>query len=189
MEPAVSESARTESAQTESRTSAPPNAAPPVLVPLKYVGLLALFVLAGVIWLFITLQARDRQLARTEQALHLQTLATYTGAAAVLAERGRHTDARELMTVVFDDIQRRGLAEGGSSLPANQAAVLASRDTVMLSLDRGHGRIASLLTEQFFLLQTPATTPLDAPALIDALSSGRGRTLPPAPSPDNLPLP
>lgn len=169
-----------EPVQSEARPSAPPKSAPPVLVPLVYVGVLGLIVLAGVVWLLFTLQARDRQLARTEQALHLQTLATYTGSAAVLAERGSHTEARELMTVVFDDIQRRGLAEGGSSLPANQAAVLATRDTVMLSLDRGHGRIASLLTEQFFQLQAPATTPLNASALFDALTAGRGRTLPPA---------
>jgi len=178
-----------ESARSESKTSVPAKPAPPILVPLTYVGVLGLVVLAGVVWLLFVLQARDRQLGRTEHALRLQTLAAYTGAAAVLAERGSHTESRELMTLVFDDIQRRGLAEGGSSLPANQAAVLATRDTVMLSLDRGHGRIASLLTEQFFLLQAPATTGLDASALIEALTSGRGRTLPPAHSPDNPPAP
>lgn len=179
-----------ETARSESRPSAPPKSSAPVLVPLVYVGVLGLVVLAGVVWLLFTLQARDRQLVRTEHALQLQTLATYTGAAAVLAERGSHTEARELMTLVFDDIQRRGLAEGGSSLPANQASVLATRDTVMLSLDRGHSRIAALLTEQFFQLQAPATTPLNAPALIDALTAGRGRTLPAAavpPSPSSAP--
>jgi len=178
-----------ESARSESKTAAPAKPSRPILVPLTYVGILGLVVLAGVVWLLFTLQSRDRQLARTEHALRLQTLASYTGAAAILAERGSHTESRELMTLVFDDIQRRGLAEGGSSLPANQASVLATRDTVMLSLDRGHGRISSLLTEQFFLLQAPATTPLDASALIEALSSGRGRALPPAPSAITPPAP
>lgn len=160
-----------------------------MLVPIKYVGLLALVVLAGVIWLFFALQARDRQIARTEEALLLQTLAVHTGAAAVLAERGSHAEARELMTLVFDDIQRRGLAEGGSSLSSNQAAVLATRDTVLLSLDRGHGRISALLTEQFFRLQAPATTSLDASDLIDALTTGTGRplTVPASPAEPILP--
>jgi len=172
-----------EPAPSASRPSTPSEPARHRLVPLTYVGVLGLIVLAGVVWLLLTLQSRDRQLARTEHALRLQTLAAYTGAAAVLAERGSHTEARELMTVVFDDIQRRGLAEGGSSLPPNQASVLATRDTVLLSLDRGHSRIASLLTEQFFLLQAPATTALDASALIDALTAGAGRTLPTAATP------
>lgn len=174
---------------SESRPSTPSKPAPPVLVPLTYVGILGLIVLAGVAWLLFTLQARDRQIARTEHALRLQTLAAYTGSAAVLAERGSHTEARALMTLVFDDIQRRGLAEGGSSLPANQAAVLAVRDTVMLSLDRGHSRIASLLTEQFFLLQAPAATPLDAAALMDALTAGTGRSLPAAVGPPSPAVP
>jgi hypothetical protein len=154
-------------------------AAEPARVPLSWVGVGALFVLAGVLWLFVALRSREGQLARTEQALVLQSLAAHTGAASVLAERGRFTEARELMTVVFDDIQQRGLA-GPSSLPANQAAVLTVRDTVMLSLDRGQARIAALLQEQFFRLQAPAGTALDASALIAALSSGAGRALPPA---------
>ncbi len=165
-----------ESAQPSSAKVVPPSASPPMLIPLKYVGLLGLLVLAGVIWLLFALQSRDRQIARTEHALLLQTLAAHTGAAAVLAERGSHAEARELMTLVFDDIQRRGLEEGAPMLPANQAAVLNSRDTVMLSLDRGHSRISTLLTEEFFRLQAPATT-LEASALIDALMSGTGRTL------------
>ncbi len=177
-----------ESAQSASPKPVPPSAAPPMLVPIKYVGLLGLFVLAGVIWLLFTLQARDRQMVRTEHALLLQTLAAHTGAAAVLAERGSFAEARELMTLVFDDIQRRGLEEGGSSLPANQSAVLATRDTVMLSLDRGHSRISGLLTEEFFRLQAPATS-LEASAVIDALMSGTGRTLIVPAKPDTQPLP
>lgn len=160
-----------------------------MLIPVKYVGLLALLVLAGVVWLLISIQARNKQITRTEHALLLQTLAVRTGAAAVLAERGNHSEARELMTQVFDDIQRRGLAEGGSSLPANQAAVLATRDTVLLSLDRGHSRISTLLTEQFFRLQAPVTTRLDASALIDAIETGTGRALILPPRPEDPLLP
>lgn len=179
---------------SESTQSASPKAATAqskhaMLVPIKYVGLLALVVLAGVIWLLLSIQARNRQIARTEEALLLQTLAVHTGAAAVLAERGSHAEARELMTLVFDDIQRRGLAGEGSSLPANQAAVLATRDTVMLSLDRGHGRISTLLTEQFFRLQAPATTSLEPSVLIDAILTGSGRPLVLPASPENSILP
>ncbi len=178
-----------DTAPNTSAKTVPPSKAPPMLVPIKYVGLLGLLVLAGVIWLLFALQARDRQIARTEQALLLQTLAAHTGAAAVLAERGNHAEARELMTLVFDDIQRRGLAEGGSSLPANQAAVLDTRDTVLLSLDRGHSRISGLLTEEFFRLQAPATS-LNVSTLIDALMSGTGRTLAmPAVIPESQPVP
>lgn len=172
-----------------SAKTVPSSKAAPMLVPIKYVGLLGLLVLAGVIWLLFALQARDRQISRTEHALLLQTLAAHTGAAAVLAERGSHAEARELMTLVFDDIQRRGLAEGAPMLPANQAAVLNARDTVMLSLDRGHGRISALLTEEFFRLQAPATS-LEVPVLIDALMSGTGRTLVmPAVIPETQPVP
>jgi hypothetical protein len=168
-----------DAAPSASSTSTAARGAEPARVPLTWVGVAALLVLAGVLWLFVALRSREGQLARTEAALTLQTLAVHTGAASVLAERGRFTEARELMTVVFDDIQQRGLA-GPSSLPTNQAAVLAVRDTVMLSLDRGQTRIAALLQEQFFRLQAPAGTALEAAALIEALSAGAGRVLPPA---------
>ena len=173
----------------ESSESAPrsvPAAPRPASIPLTWVGVLALIAVAAFLWQFVALRGREAQLARTEEALALQTLAAHTGAAAVLAERGRFTDARELMTVVFDDIQRRGLA-GPRALPANQAAVLAVRDTVMLSLDRGQMRIAPLIEEQFFRLQVPAGTAFEAKALIEALSSGSGRVLPPAPAGEAVP--
>ncbi len=174
--PSALENTVSDSAPTASPKTVPPSSKPPMLVPAKYVGVFGLLVLVGVIWLLISLQSRERQIARTEHALVLQTLAAHTGAAAVLAERGSFAEARRLMTLVFDDIQRRGLEEGGSSLPANQAAVLDTRDTVMLSLDRGQNRISALLNEEFFRLQAPATS-LEASALIDALMSGTGRTL------------
>ena len=137
----------------------------------------SLLVLAGVllifgVWYYVDRRAMSQAREDAEDALRLQVLASRLGAATIMAEYGDYTQARAVMSGVFDGIRNYGIEEG--ALPENYATVLNARDSVILSLDRRSPAVASYLVDLFFRLQLPIETGLDPRHIIPATDSGTG---------------
>jgi len=117
----------------------------------RYVALLVLAFLLGLVPMWLASRQASSNLAEAERELSLVMMENSLASAAINARRGDYETARQAASDFFTSLRTETSAEGASALSEAEIAslqpLLTQRDEIITALARGEATAADLLSD------------------------------------------